>query len=344
MSQEFAHATPVENDRLTPAQITGWRERGFVLVSNLLPAALVDRLARAAQDALPAPGSAEADASFGFGSRGALDFPSPLSGLNDVTLHHGLIGAISDLLATPPERLRLTQSDVWTKYGHAQEKGVYDNSDQRVHVDYPNHTLAHPAPWHRPEAVELILYLNDWSETGGSTAVVPRRGGDDPAYGWPIVDSPGIGDLRYINDKASAEEYFAKERPHLSDWRTQLYEREVRTAFRTGDILFYRHDTWHRGTPIKPGAMRTVHNITYRRADAEWISTLHVGWAWSAYRDDKFLERLIAGSSLVQRAVLGFPQPGDDYWCEETIAAVEARYGVFGMDLDPYRQALGGES
>jgi hypothetical protein len=176
MSQELVHATPVENDRLTPAQITGWREGGFVMVSGLLPAALVSRRSRAAQNELPTPGSAEADASFGFGSRGALTFSSPLSGPNEVSLHHGLIGAVSDLLATPPERLRLTQSDVWTKYRHPQKKAVYDNSDQRIHVDYPNHTLAHPAPWHRPEAVELILHLSDWSETGGSTAVVPRRG------------------------------------------------------------------------------------------------------------------------------------------------------------------------
>ncbi|MBT7538094.1 MAG: hypothetical protein HN683_02060, partial [Gammaproteobacteria bacterium] len=68
----------------------------------------------------------------------------------------------------------------------------------------------------------------------------------------------------------------------------------------------------------------------------EWISTLHIGWAWQAYRDNKFLERLIAGASLNQRAVLGFPQPGSPYWCEETLQAVEARYGMFGFDITPY--------
>ena len=60
----------------------------------------------------------------------------------------------------------------------------------------------------------------------------------------------------------------------------------------------------------------------------------------SAYRDNKFLEKLIARSTLKQRAVLGFPQPGSDYWCEETLAAIEARYGMFGMKIEPYRQAL----
>lgn len=93
---------------------------------------------------------------------------------------------------------------------------------------------------------------------------------------------------------------------------------------------------------MTPGTLRLAHNITYRRASAEWISTLHVGWAWLAYRKDKFLERLIAACSLEQRAVLGFPQPGSAYWSEATLSAVEARYGVFGMDLEPYREALEG--
>ena len=105
-------------------------------------------------------------------------------------------------------------------------------------------------------------------------------------------------------------------------------------------MLFYRHDTWHRGTPLEPGALRLAHNITYRRAECEWISTLHEGWAWKMYRRSKFTERLIAAASLEQRAVLGFPQPGSSYWCAETVDAVAARYRAFGMDMTPYREAL----
>jgi hypothetical protein len=218
--------------------------------------------------------------------------------------------------------------------------GALDNTDQRIHIDYPNHTLAHPTEWSRPEAVELILYLSDVDVCGGPTAVVPRRGEDDPAYPWPIVDSPGIGELDYVNDRSAAEAYFADQRPSLSGWRQTLYEREQHTHFKPGNVLFYRHDTWHRGTPLVPGTLRLVHNMTFRRAECEWISTLHTGWAWSAYRRSKFLERLIAVASLDQRAVLGFPQPGSSYWTEATIAAVEARHGVFGMDMTPYRKGL----
>ncbi|HIL98374.1 MAG TPA: hypothetical protein EYG51_21065 [Pseudomonadales bacterium] len=326
--------------RLTNGQVDQWRTAGFTFVNGLFPASLINQLTTSAKKTFPSPDSDDAVRYTNFGSGSQLIFPSRVDSLNRVTLHEKLLSTVGELLSEQVENLRLTQSDLWPKYSRQEKTGIQDNSDQRIHVDYPNHTLAHPTPWHKPEAVEIILYLSDVEETGGPTAVVPREGADDVAYRWPIIDSPGIGDLRYINDKTSAEAYFASARPELADWRQHLYAREKYVNFKPGDILLYRHDTWHRGTPMKPGALRLVQNLTYRRASCEWISTLHTGWAWSAYRDDKFLEKLIARSSLLQRAVLGFPQPDSDYWCEETIAAIEARYGMFGMDMTPYREGL----
>ena len=323
---------------LTGEQVRCWRERGFAFVSGVLGGELIARLRSDALRLVPAPGSAEAARLRDFGSAGRLTFPSASEAFNAVTLHPRLIGSIAQLIGVPARDLRLTQSDLWPKYGHASAPDALANDDQRIHVDYPNHTLAHPSPWERPEAVELILYLDHLEDCGGATALVPREGREDPAYGWPIVDSPGIGALDWINDRAHAEAYFARERPQRVAWRASLYAREQRVRFGPGDILFYRHDLWHRGTPLRPGALRLAHNITYRKATAEWISTLHVGWAWSAYQPSKLLERLIARASLEQRAVLGFPQPGSDYWCAETLAAVEARYGVYGMDMAPYRR------
>ena len=326
--------------KLSDDQVNLWQSEGFAFISGMLPKELIASVRSAAGSKYPEAGTPEAESISDFGSFGALNFPSQVSALNELTLHPRLLQSVADLLATAVTDLRLTQSDLWCKYGRSLKTGEHDNQDQRIHIDYPNHTLAHPTPWERPEAVEMIVYYDHFEETGGSTAVVPRQGTDDPAYRWPIVDSPGIGDLRYINDRPSAEAYFSAQRPELADWRNLLYERELHVAFQPGDILFYRHDTWHRGTPMIPGSRRIVQNLTFRRAYAEWISTLHIGWAWSAYRDNKFLERLIAGSSLEQRAVLGFPQPGSEYWCDATLAAVEARFGIFGMDMKPYRDAF----
>lgn len=331
-----------EPQPLTDAQVGSWREAGWALVGGIFEESLIDGLRAAAVTKFPEPDSEAASQTADFGS--ALVFPSTIGELNDLTLHPRLLAAVASLLGTAVEDIRLSQSDLWPKYGRADKSaGALDNMDQRIHVDYPNHTLAHPTEWDRPEAVEMIVYLSDVGDCGGPTAVVPRTGAEDPAYRWPIVDSPGIGELDYVNDRERAEDYFAAERPELADWRAMLYQRERYAAFKPGDVLFYRHDTWHRGTSMTPGALRLVQNITYRRAASEWISTLHVGWAWMAYRRSKYLERLIANATLAQRAVLGFPQPESDYWTQATIAAVEARHGVFGMDMSPYRAALDGQ-
>lgn len=315
-----------------------WREAGYCVVDGIFDEALIDSVIDHALARFPAPGTDDAAAIADFGSE--YVFPSNNPAFNDITLEPRLLTAVAQLLDRNPNDLRLTQSDLWPKYGRPVTAGRQDNQDQRIHVDYPNHTLAHPSPWHRPEAVEMILYYSDVDAAGGPTAVVPRSGRDDPAYPWPIVDTPGVGDLDYVNDRESAEAYLTDRRPELTDWRQSLYERERYVRYRKGTLVMYRHDVWHRGTPMTDGALRLAHNMTFRTAEAEWISTLHSGWAWKAYRPNKYIERLIATASLDQRAVLGFPQPDSPYWCEETIAAVEARHGVFGMDMTPYRDAI----
>lgn len=335
----YASPAQPDGDVLTEAHISAWRKQGFALVSGIIEPQLISELAADGAAHFPPAGSPEAEDFNNFGAN--LVFPNDSQALTDITLHPRLLQAVAELLAVPVHDLRLTQSDVWPKYGRATRSGgKYDHSDQRMHVDYPNHMLTHPAEWQRPEAVEIIVYYSDVQACGGATAVVPREGDEDPAYRWPIVDSPGIAAKPYINDRQSAEADLAARDPDVARWRASLYERELYTHYQPGDVLLYRHDTWHRGTPMRPGAFRLAHNLTYRRADCEWISTLHVGWAWSAYRTPGYLEKLIAQASLEQRAVLGFPQPGSAYWTEATIAAVAARNAAFGMDMTPYRAAL----
>lgn len=335
MIDRYVEAEPsLPSGALTPAQIKNWRERGFAVVSGLATAALVAEVAAAAKQVFPSPGTDAARDYVGFGSLDRFVFPAGHEGFNALVLEPRILAAVAALLDVRIADLRLTQADLWPKYGH--DGGL----DQRIHIDYPNHTLTHPTPWDRPEAVEMIVYLGDWSDTGGATAVVPREGAEDPAYRWPIVDSPGIGALDYINDRVAAEAYFSAQRPHAAAWREALYERERYVRFRAGDVLLYRHDTWHRGTPMQEGALRLALNMTFRKAECEWISTLHTGWAWQLYAQDRTLNRLIAGASLDQRAVLGFPQPGSSYWCPQTLAAVTARYGMYGFDPGPYARVL----
>ena len=330
------------SDVLAPHQVDAWRRQGFALVDDIFSPTL---LAQARDDALalfPPAGSAEAEKVSDFGSDGKMEFPCSSAAANAITLHPRLLRAVAQLLDVEVMELRLTQSDLWPKYGRRERQGGSgDNTDQRMHVDYPNHTLTHPPPWDRPDAVEILLYLSDRRTCGGATALVPRRGDEDPAYAWPIVHTPGVGDLAWTNDRATAEELLARQAPAVAAWRAQhLYPRERMADYRTGTVLFYRHDTWHRGTPLELGALRLTQNLTFRKAASEWISTLSRGWAWAMYRPSKIMERLIAAASVDQRCVLGFPRPGDDYWTAATIAAVAARYGAAGIDMTPYRQGL----
>ena len=333
----WLNASAVGEAGLTHEQVSSWREAGYALVRGLIPRTLIDESLSQAHDHFPSAGSEAASKIRDFGSN--MVFPHQIDALNEITLHPRLLGAVAQLLDTNVTNLRLSQSDVWAKYGRPDGvRNRYDNSDQRIHVDYPNHMLAHPTEWHRPEAVEIIIYYSDVDACGGPTAVVPRSGATDPAYRWPIVDSPGIAGKPFVNDRTEAEADLERRDPEVASWRKTLYERERYVAYEPGDVLLYRHDTWHRGTPMHDDALRVVHNLTFRRAECEWISTLHVGWAWSAYRQPGYLEQLIARLSLDQRAVLGFPQPGSSYWTEATIAAVEARH--VGMDMSPYREGL----
>lgn len=336
-------AEPVQLEtagQLSDIEVKKWREQGFVLVDNLLPDELFAELRADAESFFPAAGTEEAKQFRGFGSAQRFVFPAESVPCNQVTLHPRLLAAVAQLLKTTVMDIRLTQSDLWPKYGREQSDKAYDNNDQRIHVDYPNHTLVHPPPWSRPEAVEIIIFLSDFETSGGPTAVVPRQGQDDPLYPWPITKTPGVARMKYVNNRDVAEHYLAGEYPEVAAFREGLYQREVKAKYNFGSVLFYRHDTWHRGTPVSANALRLVQNMTFKLARSQWISVLHPGWSWGMYRPSATMEQLIASSSVEQRTVLGFPAPGDEYWCEQTIEAVAARYAPFGIDMTPYEEAL----
>jgi len=336
-----AVSEPAVGGRLTAHQIKRWRTQGFALVHDLLPDSLLQETQADATAAFPDPNDPAAANITDFGSGQSFVFPSRSRAANALTLHPSLLQAVADLLAVPIGETRLTQSDIWIKYGRETTNDPYDNADQRIHCDYPNHTLTHPPAWATPDAVEMIIYLGCEADCGGATAVVPRAGDNDPAYPWPITLTPGIGDVPYINNRARAEAYLREHAPAAAEFRqTHLYAREHYTAYRFGSILFYRHDTWHRGTPVRPGGARVVANLTFKRATSDWINVLHPGWSWSMYQPDQPVEHLIAQASVEQRAVLGFPLPGSSYWTSDTIAAVAQRYAAQGIDMTPYRDAL----
>ena len=120
------------------------------------------------------------------------EFPSLCKELNEACLNERLVTAVSELLGT--EDVRLTQGDAWGKVGsapQAERKDYFSNNEQRMHMDFPNHDLAHPPEWHSPDTVSVLVYLNDANSCGGETGIVPRLGDDDELYQYPYVNMPG---------------------------------------------------------------------------------------------------------------------------------------------------------
>lgn len=337
-SKSWIDPTSCNGSSLSLDDVKKWKEEGYCLVNGLLPLELLEQVKQDALNIFPAPGSETAKQMTDFGG-GLLNFPSTIDSVNQVALHHNIQQTVSTLLDTMPHNLRLTQAEVWPKYGYTSTSPD-SNSDQRIHCDFPNHTLTHPPPWNSPEAVEMIIYLSNVADCQGATALVARQGEDDPAYQYPITEMPGFGLLEWKNNKTCAEEYLREMAPQAAEFRaTHLYPRESYANYNFGTILFYRHDTWHRGTELQPGCLRIVMNLTFRKKECEWVSTLHCGWAWGMYRRGLQMERLVSSSTVEQRCLLGFPEPGNKYWTHQTLLAVAARYGPLGIDMTPYLEA-----
>jgi len=265
-----------------------------------------------------------------------FEFPTSVKVLDDLVLNERLIEAVQQLLRT--DDIRLLQADLWSKIGvDSKNHDAQSNTDQRMHMDYGNNTLLHP-DWHSPDAVAAVIYYDDSEVTSGGTAFVPRLGEADVVYQAPFIHMPGQAGKPFFNDRQTVEKWFKQNDPNAYEMRQLLYEREQVVQFKPGTILFYRHDIWHRGTPVAPGKLRRVHNLAWRRADARGWSNWNEGWARQSYYGN--VEALIGRSTPLQRSLLDFPLPGDSYWTKGKIDNVAARYEAYGFDASPYRAGL----
>lgn len=334
---------------LSKKQIKQWRENGYLLLDNIFNVDIVHNAVKEIDDRVQSSSSTDFTS---IGGPDALEFPTGMPSLDSLSIDRSLITIMKELLNT--NEVLLAQAETWKKVGLEPEtsksntsrsdsscsSSLFSNQDQRMHMDFPNHTILHPPPFHSPEAVACIIYLSNSDECGGATHIVPRLSEDDELYQWPYSNMPGFGAIPWINDRTLAEEYLNDHYPDVAVFRKALYDREVGITFKTGTLLVYRHDLWHRGTPLLPTSTRYVQNIVYKLSHCHWLHNWNHGAAKFIYEKKKYVEKLIAQLDVYQRYCLGIPLPGHSYWTKLTIAAVEKRYGCFGMDMSPYLQAL----
>lgn len=305
-----------------------WKEKGCVIVKNLFDPLFIKKCQRYLLDLYKKNELNVND----FGSNGKLEFPS-FSILDELTLNETIIQSVQRLLGT--RDILLTQSDTWGKIGKDDYSEV-SNNDQRMHMDYGNNTFLHPSDWNEPECVSIIIYLSNVKETGGGTCCVPREGKEDILYKEPYLQMPGIGKFPFINDKTSAEQFFQQNDTDVYQFRQELYKREIQTEPTCGDVLFYRLDLWHRGTPVFPGKIRFVTNLVFKRRECYWIQQWNPGWTKKMYYG--YMEEMIGAMTPLQRSILGIPFPGNEYWTEKRIYQFQQRFPT--MNMKPYIEKL----
>ena len=85
---------------------------------------------------------------------------------------------------------------------------------------------------------------------------------------------------------------------------------------------------------MKPAGLRVMHSFAFRRADAPWLGGVAAGYGLQVSRMPR---SWVAGLTVRQRSVLGFPQPGNRYWTADTIEGVAEHYP--GIDMSEYISA-----
>lgn len=192
--------------------------------------------------------------------------------------------------------LHLYKAELWAKYAG----GV--DYDQTHHRDFGNHSLVVPKRSEPGTQMTSFLLLSDVGPEDGPTKVVPWSAGEVVPY-WPNHLPTGS---------------FAAE--------------EISVTGPAGTLFSYRTDILHRGSRLNGSrAARFTLLADYEVWGPRWTGKV----AWADRSLSPAWTELIERASPRERAVFGFPSPGDAYWDEQTLADTQARYPR--ADLTPYR-------
>lgn len=178
-----------------------------------------------------------------------------------------------------------------------------------------------------PDEVQGLLWLSDHSVAGGPTAFVPG--------------------LAHTPDARLGVDSTPESIRESVDTLAGLYAAERVAKYSPGTVLLYIGSLWHRGTPVLPGKLRRKQHLSFRTAAATWCggqaevgeptaTSLAALSTLTADTETPFdTGTFLAGLSLDQRAVLGFPGVGAWYWSlPGALEATAERYSE--IDLAPY--------
>ena len=193
--------------------------------------------------------------------------------------------------------LQLYKVELWAKYSGGADY------DQAHHRDYGNHSLVVPRRDGRWPQLTSFILLSDVTEEDGPTRVIPRSIGDEV----PFVP-------RELEMGA-------------------LVDEEVAVVGPAGSILLYTTDVLHRGSAMT-GDRRSRFSLLadYSARGNPWMGKM----SWPGLALQPGWKELVERASVRERDLFGFPPPGHEYWNDQTLADVQARYP--GLDMTPYRE------
>lgn len=190
----------------------------------------------------------------------------------------------------------LYKGELWAKYSGAI------NYDQFHHRDYRNHTIVVPREDQRNAQMTTFILLSDVTSADGPTKVVP------------------LSETRHL-PMGVARTTFGT-----------FAETEVSIEAPAGSLMVYKTDVFHRGSNFTaPERSRFAILTDFKSREWRWQGKL----AWPDHSEKKVWDEAMAKMSPRQRDLFGFPPAGSDYWNEQTLRDVQARYPE--MDLTPYR-------
>ena len=79
---------------------------------------------------------------------------------------------------------------------------------------------------------------------------------------------------------------------------------------------------------------RVAHFISYAPKNCPWLGIV----SWPIQGVKKSYHRWVETSSIEEREMLGFPPFGHEYWTEEMVEGVQARFP--NLDMTPYIEQL----
>jgi len=193
--------------------------------------------------------------------------------------------------------IEIYKIELWAKYSGAI------NYDQPHHRDFGNHTLVVPRLDKRHTQMTTFILLSEVTAVDGPTKLVPLK------YTKDLPLTP--------RERALGE----------------FFDKEVSAEAPAGSLLIYKTDVLHRGSEFgAPQRSRFVMLVDFQERGWRWQGKM--SWPHHAGRHEMIdaLERMTPR----ERDLFGWPPPGSEYWNEQTLADVGARYPR--MDMTPYRK------